>query len=278
MKRIFLLLATTFALTTFTFAQDAPTTVHAPAYEGRIEYQKTQQPVAIIELPYSQDVVDKGIKDYMGKRGYKSSSTKGFDVFRSAKFDDNSESNDLYFKTDRKSRKEKDVTVITLLPAKPNQDILTRIGDSSVNDKIAAAKSFLDNLVPYLDAHNTDVQVNTQQEALKKAQKNLTGLQDDQLSLEKKQRNLIADQAQNKTDILKQTQDITNTVTSDDNVKNKAQKKMNKLLDEQDNLNKKLRKVQSELDQNKIDQDKQTQEVQKQQQILDAFKAKQKTN
>jgi hypothetical protein len=268
MKRILLLLTVMFVF---------KTTTHAQAYEGRLDYQKTSQPAAIIELPYNQDVVENGIKDYMNKRGYKSSSTKGFDVFRAAKFDDNdTDPSDLYFKIDRKSRKEKDVTVITLLPAKPNQDILARIGDSTTSTRVTAAKSFLDNLAPYLDAHNTNVQVNSQQDILKKAQKNLTGLQDDQASLEKKQRNLIADQSQNKTDILKQTQDIQNTVTSDDNVKNKAQKRLNKLLDEQDNIAKKLRKVQSDLDQNKIDQDKQTQEVQKQQQIFDTLKSKQK--
>jgi hypothetical protein len=267
MKRILLLLTVLFVF---------KTTTHAQAYEGRLDYQKTSQPAAIIELPYKQDVVEDGLKDYMSKRGYKSSSSKGFDVFRSAKFDINdADQNDLYFKIDRKSRQEKDITIITLLPAKPNQDLIARIGDSTTEPKVAAAKIFLDSLAPHIYSHNANVQVGLQLDILKKAQKNLTGLQDDQASLEKKQRNLTADQAQNKTDLLKQTQDIQNTVTSDDNVKNKAQKKLNKLLDEQDNIAKKLRKVQSDLDQNKIDQDKQTQEVAKQQQILETLKAKQ---
>ena len=251
-------------------------TAHAQAYEGRLDYQKTSQPAAIIELPYKQDVVEDGLKDYMSKRGYKGSSTKGFNVFRSAKFDMNdAEPSDLYFKIDRKSRQEKDITIITLLPAKPNQDLLARIGDSTTAPRIASAKVFLDSLAPYIYAHNANVQVNLQMDVLKKTQKTLTNLQDDQASLEKKQRNLMADQAQNKTDILKQTQDIQNTVSADDNVKNKEQKRLNKLLDEQDSLAKKLRKVQGDLDENKIDQDKQTQEVAKQQQILDTLKSKQ---
>jgi hypothetical protein len=254
------------------------TTVHAQAYDGKIDYQKTQQAVAIIEFPYNQDVVEDGIKDYMAKLGYKNSNAKGFTVFRAARLDSSSNDlSDLYFKMDRKGRKEKDVTVVTLLPAKPNQDILARAGDSSIGPKIESAKSFLNNMAPFLDAHNTDVQVKAQQDVLKKAQKKLTGLQDDQASLEKKNRNLLSDQDQNKNDLLKQTQDMQNTVSNDADVKNKAQKRMNKLLDAQDDIRKKLRKVQLDMDQNKSDQEKQQQEVDKQQQILDALKAKQKS-
>ena len=67
-----------------------------------------------------------------------------------------------------------------------------------------------------------------------------------------------------------------NTVQADDNVKNKAQKKMNHLLDEQDDLRKKIRKTQTDIDQNKTEIESQQAEIQKQQQILDAIKAKQK--
>ena len=248
----------------------------AQAYEGKLEYQKTMQPVAIVELPYPQDVVDDAIKDYMAKKGFKGSSTKGFTVFRSMKLDDNdTDPSDLYFKTDRKSRKEKDITVITLLPTKASQDIMTRsLTDST---KVDAAKSFLNAMTPYLDAHNTNVQLASQGDVLKKAQKKFSDLQDDQVSLEKKIRKLQADQDQNKIDLVKQTQDMQNTVQADDNVKNKAQKRMNKLLDEQDDLRKKLRKTQPDLDKKKSDQEKQQQEIAKPQQILDAIKAKQKS-
>src|ERR1700712_4997453 len=104
MKRIFLLLTVSLALRS---------AISAQAYAGKLEYQKTQQPVAIIELPYNQDVVEDGIKDYMAKRGLKGASSKGFNVFRGTKLDSaDADASDLYFKIDRKSRKEKDVAVI----------------------------------------------------------------------------------------------------------------------------------------------------------------------
>ena len=252
--------------------------VQAQAYDGKLDYQKTQQPVAIIELSYTQDVVQDGIKDYMIKRGYKSSNAKGFTVYRSARLDSNDmDLSDLYFKIDRKGRKEKDVTVITLLPTRPNQDILAVSGDSTAGSRIERAKSFLNQIAPSLDAHNTDVQFLAQQEILKKSQKKFNNLQNDQNDLEKKIRKIQADQDQNKSDILKQTQDIQTTVTADADVKTKMQKRLNKLLDLQDDLRKKLRKSQADLDENKINQDAQQKDVDRQQQALDAIRAKQKS-
>lgn len=269
MKKNLLLLVLLIAFRLTTFSQPQ-------AYEGKLEYQKTLQQVAIIEVPYKDGIVEDAIKDYMVKKGFKSSSSKGFDVFRSAKLDDaDADPSDLYFKIERK-RKDKDFTVISLLATKANQDILTRPAADSTG-QIYKAKSFLNGLVPYIDAHNTDVQVSAQQDVLKKAQKKLNGLVNDQSDIEKKIRKLQADQDQNKTDIIKHTQDIQNTVTADADVKNKMQKKMNKLLDQQDDLRKKLRKAQADLDENKMDQENQQKEVDKQQQVLDAIKAK-KTN
>ena len=269
MKKSLLLFIVLFAFKITTYCQ-------AQSYEGKLEYQKTLQQVAMIELPYKTDVVEDAIKEYLAKKGLKSSSSKGFDVFRGAKLDDaDADPSDLYFKIERK-KKDKEYTVISLLPTKANQDILGRPATDSTG-QIDKAKSFLNNLVPYIDAHNTDVQVGNQQEVLKKAQKKLNGLVSDQTDIEKKIRKLQADQDQNKTDIIKNTQEIQNTVSSDADVKNKTQRKMNKLLDQQDELRKKLRKAQADLDENKIDQENQQKEVDKQQQVLDAIRAK-KTN
>jgi hypothetical protein len=73
---------------------------------------------------------------------------------------------------------------------------------------------------------------------------------------------------------LKQTSEIQSTVSANDDVKNKAQKRMNKLLDEQDNIAKKIRKAQADLDETKNNLTNQYKELDKQQQVLDAIKAK----
>ncbi len=122
----------------------------------------------------------------------------------------------------------------------------------------------------------TDVEIDKQQDVLKKTQKKLNGYLSDSTDLGKKIRNLHTDEDQNKADILKQTTEIQTNITANDDVKNKSQKKMNKLLDEQDNIRKKLRKASADLDETRNNLTAQYKETDKQQQVLDAIKAKKK--
>jgi chromosome segregation ATPase len=268
-KRIFTLLMLTVIFRSASFAQPQ-------AYDSRIEYQKSQQQVAVIELPYKQDVVEDAIKDYMSKKGLKSSSSKGFDVYRSTKLDDgDADVSDLYFKIEKK-KKDKDYTVISLLPVKANGEILARPQTDSTG-QMDKAKAYLNAMVGYIDSHNVDVEADKQMDVVKKAQKKLNGYVSDSSDAEKKIRNLRTDEEQNKSDILKQTAAIQNSVNDNDDVKNKAQKRMNKLLDEQDNIRKKLRNTQTDLDQAKNNINSQAKEVANQQQVLDAIKAKKKS-
>ena len=74
----------------------------------KVEFHKTLQPVAIIEWPYSEGVVENALKDYMGKGGFKETNLNGFHVFKSAKLDSSeSELSDLYFKIEPKAERKK---------------------------------------------------------------------------------------------------------------------------------------------------------------------------
>ena len=96
------------------------------ATEGTIDFQKTTQPAAIIELPYAENVVEKAIEDYMTRKGSKGSDSKGFKTFRGYKLRDSQDyTSDLYFKIDRKSRKEKDLTVVSLVVGRNGEDVKT---------------------------------------------------------------------------------------------------------------------------------------------------------
>src|ERR1043165_4396212 len=91
--------------------------VYGQAKEGTVKYQDAQQPAAVIELPYPADVVNAAMKDYLSKKG-KSRSTdiKGFITFRNTQpLQNDSVNADLYFKIEKKSRKEKEATVVSLL-------------------------------------------------------------------------------------------------------------------------------------------------------------------
>ena len=73
------------------------------------DFQKVQEPAVENELPFPEKTVSNAIQDKLEKMGYKGKESKGFIVYRSVHLPElGSESYDLYFRTGRKSKKEKD--------------------------------------------------------------------------------------------------------------------------------------------------------------------------
>lgn len=248
--------------------------VFAQAYLGQVDYKKTSQQAAVIKLPYNAGPVMDALKDFMLTKGYKKSDASGFTIYRGVALDSaDTDGSDLYFISAPVSRKEKDMTVLSLLPAKKNEDLAVRtLADSARLDK---ARVFLDSLAIFTDAYNIRLQAGTLQGALKKAQQKMTALLNDQTDLQKKIRRLQADLDQNKNDQIKAVSDLQTNISADEDTKKKSQKKVNKLMDEQGSLEKKIRNTQLALDQNRTNQTQQQAELEKQQQALDAVKARQ---
>jgi hypothetical protein len=178
------------------------------AQEGTSDFQKTTQPTAIIDLPYPQAVVEKALDDYMAKKGYKGSDSKGYRVFRGYKLNNNDSGNDLYYKIDRKDRRDKGTTTIYLVVGKNGEDIKARTGAD--NSSIAGAADLLNDMVGSIDAYNLEVQITAQDDIVKKAQKKYDGLVEDQKDYEKKIKNLQDKLEQNRKDQDKQQQEIKN--------------------------------------------------------------------
>lgn len=178
---------------------------HFPAFaqpmatEGSVEYQKGYKPAAIIELPYTTDIVTKAIKDNMQKKGLKEEKIKGFQVFKGARLTPtDGEVADLYFKVDRKSRKEDNISVVYMIVGRPNENVALR--SDSDPYRMSDAKSFLTDITPSVAAYDLEVNILAQEEIVKKAEKKLRNLEDDQRDYEKKIRSLEEKLAQNKRD------------------------------------------------------------------------------
>src|SRR5436190_11179651 len=86
---------------------------YGQAYQSAVRYQNKFEPAAVIELPYTHSVVDAAMNEYLSKKGKsRGNDVKGFNTFRNTQPVQNDSVNaDLYFKTERKSRSEKEVTV-----------------------------------------------------------------------------------------------------------------------------------------------------------------------
>lgn len=176
----------------------------AQAYEGTIEYDKVKQRAFVIDYHYSPEAVENAIIQKMGKLGYKGkeekglfNKDKGFHVFKNAFVTDISPSSmDYMFKVEQKSRKDKDESVLYLIIYSGGDNVMSKF---SVYD-IGQAKSFLNNLAPEVEAADLELQIETQEEVVAKAEKKFKGLQSDKEDMENKIKKLQDDIQKNLKD------------------------------------------------------------------------------
>lgn len=205
MKRIYTLIGIVLLFSVAAFSQ---------AYEGNVEYNKKKQQAIQIDYSYSQEAVENAIVQKIEKMGYKAKAEKGmfnkdkgFIIFKNAFVTDISDNSmDYIIKVDRKSRKEKDETTLSLIMNKGEVNALTEMDAMGVGK----AKSFLNNLLPEIEEADLELQIKAQDETVIKSEKKFKNLQDDQQSLEKKIKGLQADLEKNIKDQENQQKEIEN--------------------------------------------------------------------
>jgi hypothetical protein len=177
------------------------------ATEGKIEHTKGDKVAATIELPYPVEEVEESITEQFSKKGGKPDNSKGFIIFRSMKLSDKDvDLNDLHFKVERKSRKEKDISVVYLIVGRPSENVGVRAATD--RHKIEEAKAFLNQLTPAVEAHHLDIQINNQETVLTKALKKQQGLADDNKDLQERIKSLQTKLDQNRSDSAKQADEV----------------------------------------------------------------------
>ena len=185
MKRTFLLLC----------ILSATIVMYGQATEGWVESQKKQQPAAILQLPYSPDIVNAALNDHLSKKGRsKSTDMKGFTTYRNTQPTQNDNVNaDMYFKVERKSRQEKESTTVSLLVNSPEGT-----SDSARYLAMEQAKTYLNELLPAIDAYKLELAIKDQNESLTKAESKLKSLVNEGKDLEDKRTNIDKKIADNK--------------------------------------------------------------------------------
>lgn len=179
--------------------------VQAQAIEAKVEYQKKDQDAFMIEFPYPPSVVEDAILERMAKMGLKAKESKGFRNFKETVLTQiSSEKLDYILRVERKSRKEKDESQVYLLIYKGDGNLFS-IMDESLKQN---ARFFLNDLAPYVEAYNLEVEIKKQEDEVVKAEKKQSGLEDDLKSLENKKKKLEEDMEENKKDQEKQKQEI----------------------------------------------------------------------
>jgi hypothetical protein len=180
---------------------------YSQAVEGTVEYQKKDEPAAVIEWPYAPSIVNQAMDEYLLKKGKsKGNSVKGFTIFRNTMPMTNDSSNaDLYFKTERKSRKEKEITVVSLLVT----PIETQFSSNKLHYlTMQEAKTYLDDLVAAIDSYNLELLIKDQNDAVIKAESKYKTLMEESGDLENKRSAIDKRISDNKNDQAQQLKEI----------------------------------------------------------------------
>ena len=163
----------------------AATFSQATPIEGTIEYQKGEKRAAIVEIPFPPDVVEGAINEQLARSGVKEERFKGMQVFKNARITPtDGEVADLYFKVERKGRKEDNISRVYLIMGRPNENVSLRTSDDAY--RIQDAKLFLSNLQPKTQSFQLETNIRKTDDNIKKSEVKLTDLQENRKRLDKK--------------------------------------------------------------------------------------------
>ena len=189
----------------FTFAQ---TPMNSTA-----EYNGQKYPCYITEYNLPPDETKNVIVEKLRAEGYNADKSKGYLVYRNVKLQelDSAQAQDVFFKIDRKSRKEKDKSLVTMITAKAGL---------IPEDKVKGAKDVANiesspNVIPFINSFQSGINlqaynlaVSDQQDVVGKAEKKLKSLQDDSVKIVKKINDYQNDLEVNKKNQQKQWDEI----------------------------------------------------------------------
>jgi hypothetical protein len=171
-----------------------------------VEYQKIPRQAAVMDYPFPAKITEAAIDDKFTKMGYKGKETKGFIVYKGVRSADlGSDMYDLYFMVDKKSRKDKDNSKITLLISKGLEQFVNDTLDVNVFNN---GKTYLNNFGPVIVAYDLEVQIKDQQEAVQKNEKKAANLMEDAVGLQKDKAKLEKKIADNEQDQVKQKAEV----------------------------------------------------------------------
>lgn len=175
---------------------------------GELEWQKKKIPAVITEVPQSASVTEDAIKQKLSQLGYNGKETKGIYVYKGIRIPDISEETfDVLVSIDRKSRKEKDASVVYFAISRGYENYVKADDDPVLISKI---KQYCLNFLPWAEAQALEVDIKSQEDKVKSTEKKLQDYQDDSESLQKKLKKVQDDIEENKKNIEKQKTEVEN--------------------------------------------------------------------
>ena len=148
------------------------------------DYNKTMQPGIQTEVPFPERTVENAIEDKMQKLGYKGKDTKGYTLYKGVRLTElGPDFLDIYIRSEKKSRKEKDISIVTMLVSSGFEKFYS---DSSKPELMNNARAFLNSFTDVASAYDLEQQIIAQETITVKAGKKYTNLVDDGNDLQRK--------------------------------------------------------------------------------------------
>lgn len=181
MNKLFFLLIVLIS-STICYAQPSITTV---------EYQKVNRQAVVTDMPFTEKAVTSALEDKLGKMGYSGKESKGFTVYKGVKLKElGDESYDLYFKIDKKSRKDKDNSTVTILVSSGYDKFLTESENAPLFSNV---KSYLTSLRDVVADYDLEQQIASQEKEIRSSENKATDLSEDAAALQKRKKKLEQD-------------------------------------------------------------------------------------
>lgn len=204
MKYIFTLIVSLLSAG-FTFAQ---TPMNSTA-----EYNGQKYPCFITEYNLPPDDTKNVIVEKLRAEGYNADKSKGYLVYRNVRLQelDSAGAQDVFLKIDRKSRKEKDKSIVTMITAKAGVIPEDKVKGATMVANVESSPnsiSFINSFQSGINLQAYNLAVSDQQDVVAKAEKKLQSLQDDSVKLVKKINEYQNDLEVNKKDQQKQWDEI----------------------------------------------------------------------
>lgn len=175
---------------------------------GELEVQKKKIPAIITEVPYTASVTEDAIRQKFSQMGYSAKESKGVYTYKTVRIPEiMEEAFDLLLKVERKSRKEKDESVVYFVVTRSNENYIKSTDDPVL---IAKIKQYCLGFIPLAEAQSLEVEIKGQEDKVKSTEKKLKDYEDESVSLEKRLRKLQEDIEENKKNIEKQKVEVEN--------------------------------------------------------------------
>jgi len=166
----------------------------AQSVSTSVRFNKIDRPSLMLYLPYNQDVAEGTILAKLKEIGFEPE-TKGSLFWKQNKVDDfyvfkgvvlkgeKNELVDLYFKVDRRGRKKDNQSVIYMMTSKGAENFVT---DASEPLVYTDAQNFLNGFVTETAEFKHTLDIKAQEETVKKSEKKLKDLMDDESDMNNK--------------------------------------------------------------------------------------------